>query len=285
MSVTSLLDLRPPGVNALLRPGNPATVPITWPASELDGRTFTSTLDGEPISVTVDGDVMTISATPAQTAVLEVGEPVDWLLLEDLATDEVVLTGRWVPSLDPAATQTQAFTITIVDGTITVDVSGTASLAAHKARLHIPHVTVPAAWGDHWRQARDEADSRVVRVQVWGDSISVGAGATNPLTQGWLELLSDALHDEYGDGGTGYRPWSQAATTGTWTSGIGFGGGLGTIAATGTLTFTGLRGTSIRIWHQDLATTGSFRYRVDGGSYTTVTTPAGASGRSATSLR
>lgn len=112
-------------------------------------------------------------------------------------------------------------------------------------------------------------------MQVWGDSISVGAGATNPLTEGWVDVLGTALQARYGDGGSGYIPWSMATATGLWTTGIGFGGGQGTASATATLTWSGLRGTEIRLWHRDF-NTGAFRYRVDGGGYTTRTMPIGA---------
>lgn len=148
------------------------------------------------------------------------------------------------------------------------------ALALHLETLHIPHVMVPAAWGAWWRIARAQASSRIVRVQVWGDSISVDGGTT--LGLGYVSLLRDALQAAYGDGGSGYVPWSLATQTGTWTSGIGFGGGQGTIAAAGTLTWSSFRGTEIRLWYQGTGVTGSFRYRVDGGGFTTVTTPIGA---------
>lgn len=159
---------------------------------------------------------------------------------------------------------------------IQVDPPGTipsAALQQHLNTLHIPHVDVPAAWGEWWRIAREQADSRVVRVQVWGDSISVDGGTT--VGQGYVSLVRDAVQEAYGDGGSGYVPWSLATQTGAWTSGIGFSGGQGTATAAATLTWSGLEGTEIRFWYQGLNVTGSFRYRIDGGGFTTITTPTG----------
>lgn len=298
--MTATVDLRARALAAFLHPGNPADIPIVWPTGSLAGRTFTSSLDGQAVGVEIAGDTMTIAVSAAATAALTVGQTARWELVETTGADDVVLlAGRWATSRNPADAVGQAFTIVLDDDTtVLVDVTGQAALDAHELddeahgdplgalqthrdRLHLDHVIRPAAWGSWWRTARDDADSRIVRVQVWSDSIGAGSSATNPLTEGWVELVAAELQDRYGDGGTGYLPWWRATQTGSWTSAIGFGGGQGTASAAATLTFSSLRGTEIRFWYQGLNITGSFRWRIDGGSWTTVTTPTGALTQSA----
>lgn len=149
------------------------------------------------------------------------------------------------------------------------------ALTLHKRHLHLEHVIVPAAWGQNrWNTARNDADIRQVKVHLWGDSIFQGAGASNERTLGCAQLIADELHDQYGDGGTGWLPAGLAtSSTGTWTSGMGMGGCQRRATAAASLGFTALMGSSIRIFHRNASITGSFRWRVNGGSFTTVTPP------------
>jgi hypothetical protein len=147
---------------------------------------------------------------------------------------------------------------------------------------------VPAGWGKHWRDAKREAASRVVRVHVWGDSITVGddassdnaAGAAANSTAlrdawrqyGYVGVFRDALQARHGNAGEGYQPFGLAVTTGTWTNMIGFGAYEARATAAASATWK-VKGTTVRIYHRNASITGSFRYQVDGGGFTTVTPP------------
>lgn len=142
-------------------------------------------------------------------------------------------------------------------------------------RLVSPYVTVPPGWGDHWYRARHEAGVRQVKVAGHGDSNMSGAGSNDSFNLAWFARYGTALKALYGDGGTGYLPWEvNNAFTGTFSYGVGFGGARGRLSGAGSLSWTALRGTQIQIFHENTATpTGSYRYRVDGGGFTTVTPP------------
>lgn len=73
---------------------------------------------------------------------------------------------------------------------------------------------IPAGWGTKWRAARDQSSSRLVKVAVIGDSISVGWVATNWWTNGWVGLLRTALQQAYGDGGSGFITVDYMKNTG-----------------------------------------------------------------------
>ena len=145
-----------------------------------------------------------------------------------------------------------------------------------------PFLTVPDEWGARWRQARTEAGVRPVLVHVWGDSISVGAGVAGGQasyrTDGYLGIVTDFLRYHYGDGGTGFLGQDIATASGPvtgWSGGQGYGGSAATATSPASKQFTGLEGNYIRIIYKNTNITGSFRYRVDGGGYTTVTPPTG----------
>jgi len=273
------IDSRPQGIHHNFRPGLTLTVDLDWQTpGVLVGRTFTSTLNGVAMGVSIVGDVMTLEATQAETAAIE--DPVEWLLLEDRGgvTPEAILMGTWVPS-DQAALR-PATTTVVTDQAVTVQVTvslgglTTATFNSHIETLHLPFVAVPAGWGGQWEEAREEADTRQVKVHLHGDSIYQGVGATNPRTEGCAILTGDELRDRYGDGGTGWIPSAlRTSATGVWTSGMGMGGCQLRATNTATLAFTDLRGSALRIFHRNASITGSFRWRVNGGSYTTVTPP------------
>lgn len=152
----------------------------------------------------------------------------------------------------------------------------------------VDFTTVPAGWGKHWRDAKREAASRVVRVHVWGDSITVGddassdnaAGAgVNTTAQkdawrasGYVGVLRDGLQGRFGDAGEGYQPFGLAVTTGTWTNMIGVGAFEARASAAASATWK-VRGTTVIIYHRNSSITGSFRWQIDGGAFTTVTPP------------
>lgn len=58
-----------------------------------------------------------------------------------------------------------------------------------------------------------------------------------------------------------------------WPAGMGMGGSQLQATAPAALHFSNMRGTQIRLFHRNANITGSFRWRVDGGSWTTVTPP------------
>lgn len=151
------------------------------------------------------------------------------------------------------------------------------SMGVHETERHKPYVRVPGEWGTHWYAARRDADIRQVIVQGWGDSIMAGSAASNPRDLGWFGLLGTELKARYGDGGTGYLPWNvPTSQTGSWTTGYGFGASSGTATAAASLTWTSLAGTRLRIFHRNVTSpTGTYRYRIDAGSWNNVTPPTG----------
>jgi hypothetical protein len=137
-----------------------------------------------------------------------------------------------------------------------------------------PFITIPSGYGLRQMRARAEVGSRLVQASIWGDSISAqGQGSTNPRDTSYAGLLEGWFHTHWGDGGSGYLSHEYAVKTGTWTGEMGFAGGGARATATATLQWTNIYGTSIRIFHRNANVTGSFRWRVDGGSWTTVTPP------------
>lgn len=120
-----------------------------------------------------------------------------------------------------------------------------------------------------------EASARKVYVQVWGGSVTAGVpGATDPRTTSWVGLLRTALCTRYGDGGTGYLPHWFGTKTGTWVDVVGVAATETVISGAGNIIWTNMVGTRIRIYFRNNLT-GSFRYRIDGGSWTTITPPTG----------
>lgn len=122
-----------------------------------------------------------------------------------------------------------------------------------------------------------EASSRRVYVQAWGGSVTGGEpGVADPLNDSWVGLMGAALRETYGDGGTGYLPlWMADTTSGTWTDSVGIAAARHVATGAAAKGFLDLEGTILRIYFHNASITGSFRYRIDGGSWTTVTTPNG----------
>lgn len=194
--MSDLLDLRPDGVDLLIRPSTTVTLTLEWePSGVLDGRTFSSTLDGQALDLDVSGDTMTIEADTAVTSTLTAGTPVQWRLVEDLGgTEEPTLLGTWTPSDAPSVTATKTATVTQGAATITLSAQGsTASilavadeLDAHEADLDA-HGVVTHEWGpDTW----DDLDI-LVRTDdpgaVWTRTVEDGRGV---VTSGPLKSFS-----------------------------------------------------------------------------------------------
>lgn len=149
--------------------------------------------------------------------------------------------------------------------------------------LTAPYTATGPGWGDQWTRARREAATRQVRVHFWGGSVTDGyPGPTLSESTSWRGLVSAWLRTTYGDGGTGYihagAGSDLVAETGTWTATAGTAGSEHRASAAASKAFTGLRGTTIKIFHRNvISPTGSFRYRVNGGGFTTVVPPTGFS--------
>lgn len=163
------------------------------------------------------------------------------------------------------------------------DVATGASIPAAMNLLAGPDInaydftTIPRSWGRRWRQQRDLAGSQLVRVHFWGDSITMGGGlpAVDGIPQGYAGIVSEILRYTYGDGGSGYLTQDIAtSTTGTWTLSQGYGGSLGRATTTATKNFSNLVGNQLKVFCEN-RTGSQFRYRVDGGSFTTISPPLG----------
>jgi hypothetical protein len=140
--MVTLIETLPPGVNHHFRPGNPFAVPFTWPTGSLAGRTFTATLGTTALTVGIAGDIMTISASAAQTAAITA--PADWVLTETTGGASTKLAiGIWKPSNNPAAMVSQPYTVVLGGASVTVDVSGSAGLAAHESRRTLDGLAAP----------------------------------------------------------------------------------------------------------------------------------------------
>lgn len=148
-----------------------------------------------------------------------------------------------------------------------------------------PFLTVPSGWGTQWRKAKAEAGSRIVRIHAWGDSITVGdddSPVGTPAGQARVEAWAAggyfgravaALQATYGDAGSGFMPIGLSVGTGTWTASVGYGGCDSRATAAASLTWYKVRGTTVQIFHKNTGISGSYRYQIDGGEFTTVTTP------------
>ncbi|MFD7776651.1 GDSL-type esterase/lipase family protein [Streptomyces sp. NPDC059753] len=163
-------------------------------------------------------------------------------------------------------------------------------------------IYVPPGWGSFWRAKRDAASTGKATIAVVGGSASQGMYASNPITKSWPGAVRSSLQTTYGDGGSGFHSTSLSSTilasgdsaalaawttagaivaqTGTWVqSGNKFGPGLCGIytETTGdTLTFSGVRGTTVKIYTVSGGTRPNFTYSIDGGSAVTVTQNTGA---------
>ena len=117
--MSELVDVRPSGLDAFFRPGDPFPLVLTWPAGSLAGRTFTSTLGAASLSVSILGDVMTVTASAAQTTAA--AAVAAWKLTDTTPAEDVtVLVGRWAGS--PNAAGHHEATVVVSDGSAAVQV-------------------------------------------------------------------------------------------------------------------------------------------------------------------
>lgn len=141
---------------------------------------------------------------------------------------------------------------------------------------------------DAWVAARSAVASAPATIVAVGDSITEGSHASDRAHR-WLDVLRTSLRTRLGlaAGGVGYTPaafssglrgdgmsWTTAATiTGGWSdmafAGFGYRGLQSTSA--GTITWSVL-GSSADLWYLTFSGGGSFSWRVDGGSPTTIST-------------
>lgn len=136
------------------------------------------------------------------------------------------------------------------------------------------YVDVAPGQPERLRDLLAEAASRRVYIQAWGGSVTAGVpGATDPRVDSWVGVLQNALCFAYGNGGTGYLPHWFGTKVGAWVDVVGVAATETVIAGAGSITWTNMIGTRIRIYHRNSGLTGSYRYRIDGGSWTTVTPP------------
>jgi hypothetical protein len=143
-----------------------------------------------------------------------------------------------------------------------------------------PFVTVPDGWGLRMMRARSDAraGTRLAKVAMISDSIgSAGQGASDPRNNSMAGLIQNDLRDKWGNGGSGYLSHEYAAKTGTWVTGVEltFGGGGATATSAATMRWDNMEGTTLRIFHRNANLTGTFRWRIDGGAWTTVAPPTG----------
>lgn len=109
------LDLRPGKLSIVAYPGNEHTLTLTWPASELDGTTWTATLGGDAVdSITVDGDDLVIVFTTPT------GDGVYDLVVTDTSVDPdaVMVVGK-VRSTATAGAAATSSSVTVTRATAT----------------------------------------------------------------------------------------------------------------------------------------------------------------------
>jgi lysophospholipase L1-like esterase len=287
--MTALIDGRPPGLDAYYRPGKTFTYDMPWTAGYLAGRTFTATLNAAALAVAVDGDTMTVTATAAQTTAAGLGAQAFTLTETTGGASEPVIVGTWAGS-DRAATSATSDTITVAASAATV----TVNVAASDARYRRPHITVPSGWGTRWRAALTEADTRLVRVGVLGDSLTNGPYTDN-FDGTYIARTQAALQAEYGDGGSGWLDYlssavggfggpggpggNDALTSGAWTNVNGGVNGYArqpTVAGNGATITLFPRGSTLDLVTRTDPTFGRYDYTVDGGAPVQVPQNAGA---------
>lgn len=138
-----------------------------------------------------------------------------------------------------------------------------------------PFIHVAPGFGLRLARARAEARERLFRAHVWGDSIwAQGFGASDRRNRSAPGLVTAYMQDRFGDGGSGFLSYEYATLTGTWTTATGerFAGCGARATTTATATWTGINGTTVRVFYRNSDMTGQGRFRVDGGAWQTLAT-------------
>lgn len=202
-----------------------------------------------------------------------------------------------ISALPVASTLDGTEVIPIVKAGVTSKIPGSRIVEAIPPNTFAPYgegIQIPKGWGDlSWKAARAAAGSRQVNVVGWGDSLTQGLGASNFRTTSWFGKLITDLQTLYGDGGSGfqsvmdsvlYTPTMNAGTVrvtfaGTWTTfnATYNGSSAYTTTAADTVTFPGVRGTTVTVYYVTTSGGGSIQVKVDGSVVGTINTNAPAS--------
>lgn len=151
----------------------------------------------------------------------------------------------------------------------------------------------PGGWGEAWRSALAEADSRLVRIKGVGDSITTGHSA-GTVGNSYFGRTVAAMQELYGDGGTGLingahlpqfsLPGLEAQATveengaAIFTVAYGYGSG-GLLVAGGTqptITFPNIRGRHLRLRHEMYVGAAGYDVLINGVVVATVNTNGAA---------
>lgn len=143
-----------------------------------------------------------------------------------------------------------------------------------------PFLSVADGWGLRLMRTRAEvlAGQRLGKAMMISDSIgAAGQGASDPRVTSMAALVERKLQQSMGDGGSGFLSHEMAVKTGSWDASTqNHFAGTGALAtATATLAWSGIRGTTVRIFHRNANISGTFKWRVDGQpvGFTNVTPP------------
>jgi len=144
-------------------------------------------------------------------------------------------------------------------------------------------IQAPAGgWGPiPWEQAQ----SRLMRGVVFGDSVPLGQFSSNWLSKGYISVARNLLQAALGDGGSGYQNPVAGSTvevgggyvsfTGAWTTadeaGVTRQSIKPTVLGNGAIATFTARGTSVDIWFKTNTGWGPWHYQIDGGSFVSVT--------------
>lgn len=142
-------------------------------------------------------------------------------------------------------------------------------------------VSIPAGWGRHWYAALGECDTRLVRIVVFGASLTLGQKASPSYTNGYIGRMRTALQAFYGDGGSGFiansyrtEAGSPVTSTGAWTEVAGEGGVAipalrPTTSGNGaTVTFNDVRGRYIKVFLRRDPTFADWTWTINGNAQT-----------------
>ncbi|MFJ5882679.1 GDSL-type esterase/lipase family protein [Kitasatospora cineracea] len=155
-------------------------------------------------------------------------------------------------------------------------------------------IYVPPGWGQRWKAKRDAAKTSKAVVAAVGSSSTQGLYSSDLLATSFVSKLRTSLQGSFGDGGSGFFgtsrsltffgpgatsnawaaiPGNLASTTGTWSNGNPYGPGgqyLSTTVPGASITFTKVRGTTIRIYTMSGGGRVGWTYAIDGAAAVSV---------------